>query len=215
MCIGERARESERERESETNTKPPRFAQWREILHEFFKLWTLCEDDMLNPDNPYRLRNTGQGLNRVQSAPLVGRAMGNILARVHRRVGNWIGSSVVHLGDSNVPSALNFIDKYTQVARILNPIVITLRSLERLYKKPDLARYFDATFGGVERCRKIILCDFFRHAFDGSGADDYFSAGSCIDGRLTSAWNWCHSIEKKPFYHVFLLAGFQGFDGQF
>lgn len=31
--------------------------------------------------------------------------------------------------------------------------------------------------------------DFFRHGFDGSGGDNYFDAGSCIDGRLTSAWN--------------------------
>lgn len=29
-----------------------------------------------------------------------------------------------------------------------------------------------------------------RHGFDGSGADNFFSAGSCIDGRLTSAWEW-------------------------
>lgn len=35
----------------------------------------------------------------------------------------------------------------------------------------------------------ILLADFFRFAFDGSGADNFYDAGSCIDGRLTSAWN--------------------------
>ncbi len=38
-------------------------------------------------------------------------------------------------------------------------------------------------------CWYKSLDDFFRHGFDGSGADNYFDAGSCIDGRLTSAWN--------------------------
>ena len=56
--------------------------------------------------------------------------------------------------------------------------------------------YIDS-FGGVRRLQKLILADFFRHAFDGSGADNFFDAGSCIDGRLTSAWNWCSSIESK------------------
>ena len=42
-----------------------------------------------------------------------------------------------------------------------------------------------------------------------------FDAGSCIDGRLTSAWNWGSKIEKKPYYHIFKLAGFVGFDGEF
>lgn len=34
----------------------------------------------------------------------------------------------------------------------------------------------------------------YRSAFDGSGADNFYDAGSCIDGRLTSAWNWCSQI---------------------
>lgn len=42
-----------------------------------------------------------------------------------------------------------------------------------------------------------------------------FDAGSCIDGRLTSAWNWGSKIEKKPYYHIFKIAGFVGFDGEF
>ncbi|PRW60318.1 hypothetical protein C2E21_0727 [Chlorella sorokiniana] len=188
---------------------------WREISHEMFKLWYLTDADMLREGNSYRLQNTGQGLNRVQSAPLVGRAMQQILARCQRRLGGWVGSSVVHLGDHNVPSALFFIDKYTQVPRILNPVVLVLDELPKLCKDAQIAAYVQSAFGGVEAARKEILLDFFRHAFDGSGADNFFDAGSCIDGRLTSAWNWCSKIEKKRYYSLFKLAGFNGFDGDF
>lgn len=181
-----------------------------------FRLWHFAEEDLLDVEScPYRLMNTGQGLNRVQSAPRVGRAMHKILSVAQNKVGTWVGSSVVHLGDSNVPNALNFIDKYAQVERILNPINIVIQNIDQLMKDPGLAHYIDHTFGGKENLRKNILLDFFRFGFDGSGADDFFSAGSCIDGRLTSAWNWCSLISKKNFYPIFLLCGFVGFDGDF
>ena len=108
-----------------------------------------------------------------------------------------------------------FIDKYTQVPRILNPVVLVLDELPRIAKDPNVADFLNKAFGGVEGARKEILCDFFKHSLDGSGADNFFDAGSCIDGRLTSAWNWCSKIEKKRYYSVFQLCGFGGFDGDF
>lgn len=48
-----------------------------------------------------------------------------------------------------------------------------------------------------------------------SGADNFYDAGSCIDGRMTSAWNWCSQLPSKPFYAIFKLTGFIGFDGEF
>lgn len=72
----------------------------------------------------------------------------------------------------------------------------------------------DRKFGSVEAYRTAVLADFFRHAFDGSGADNFYDAGSCVDGRLTSAWNWCSQIALKPYYVIFKLAGFAGFDGE-
>lgn len=47
----------------------------------------------------------------------------------------------------------------------------------------------------------LFLADFFRGAFDGSGADNFYDAGSCIDGRLTSAWNCKISLS----FSLFLL----------
>ena len=126
--------------------------------------------------------------------------------------GAWVGSSAVHLGDNDVPNALVWLDKYTQVPRIVEPVVAVVDGLAT--EGPE-AEYVAAAFGSADECRKAILSDFFRHAFDGSGADNFYDAGSCIDGRLTSAWNWCSKLAKKPYYHVFMAHGFRGFDGSF
>ncbi|KAJ3243745.1 hypothetical protein HDU78_011812 [Chytriomyces hyalinus] len=188
---------------------------WREILHDMFMLWMLSEGDLLSDENMYRLRDTGQGLNRMQAAPKASRLMHTILHRAQQKVGYWVGSSVIHMGDTNVPNALMFIDKYTQIYRILLPIVRCLEAIDELSENNGgIRRYFDSEFKGPENLKMLILSDFFRHAFDGSGADNFFSAGSCIDGRLTSAWNWCSTIEKKNYFPVFLLSGFVGFDGE-
>ncbi|KAK2950415.1 putative UPF0652 like protein [Blattamonas nauphoetae] len=190
---------------------------WREILNEFFALWIIAENDLLAENNYYHLRDTGQGLNRMQSCPGTSRAMSKVMGRVMDHLKEpWVGLSVVHLGDSNVPNAFVFLDKYTQVSRILNPILSVIERLPIVCAQSDAIRLLIETeYGSIELCRMEILQDFFRYGFDGSGADDGFSAGSCIDGRLTSAWNWCSKLEKKRFFSVFLLCGFIGFDGEF
>ena len=113
-----------------------------------------------------------------------------------------------------------FIDKYLQVPRILNPIVLALDGIQQLKRDPFVYKYIEDAFGGVDALEKEILGHFFRSGFDGSGADSFFDAGyafvnfwhsankwsSCIDGRLTSAWNYANNIAKTPYYNVFKLA---------
>jgi hypothetical protein len=187
---------------------------WREVLDNMFQLWHLAEEDLLDEEHAYVLTDTGQGLQRVQKSPRSVVAMQKILAKVQRKVGGWIGSSTVHLGDHNLPNALMFIDKYIQVPRFLGPLVLTLDKIPQLSESSTGMKEYVNSFGGVKALQKTILADFFRHAFDGSGADNFFDAGSCIDGRLTSAWNWCSSIEQKSYFPIFLLTGFSGFDGK-
>ncbi len=205
---------------------------WKNITMEMFPLWLAVEKDLLQGGG-YRLRDTGQGLNRMQKAPATSHLIHAILQETIRMSsgsladhsqrsshpfggggGGWVGSSTIHLGDHNVPNALMFIDKYTQVSRILSPIVQTIDFISCMEYDPNTAQYIQS-MGGADVLKQTILADFFKHGFDGSGADNFFDAGSCIDGRLTSAWNWCSKIEKKPFYHIFLIAGFVGFDGSF
>jgi hypothetical protein len=131
--------------------------------------------------------------------------------------------------------ALVFIDKYTQVPRILAPIAQCIDQLPSLAEDNSFHKYVSLEWGSIDGLRMQILSDFFKHGFDGSGissscsfhpfslsdtSSSVFSllilgddGGSCIDGRLTSAWNWCSKLHKKPYYHVFMFTGFQGFDG--
>lgn len=76
---------------------------------DMFRLWTLAEQDLLSTTARYRLTDTGQGLNRVQAAPKTLRAMHVILGNAQQNIGHWVGSSVIHMGDHNVPNSLVFL----------------------------------------------------------------------------------------------------------
>mmetsp|Transcript_948 Transcript_948/g.1256 ORF Transcript_948/g.1256 Transcript_948/m.1256 type:complete len:605 (-) Transcript_948:58-1872(-) len=183
------------------------FTLWREIMNIMSKLWLLADADITS--EAYRLVDTGQGYQRLQTSPRIRTEMNRILSLVQKTAGSWVGLSVVHLGDRDVPNALVFIDKYTQVSRILAPIVQCMDQLPNLVSDAAFHRYVSQDWGSIHGLRLQILSDFFKHGFDGSGDD----GGSCIDGRLTSAWNWCSKLHKKPYYYVFMFTGFQGFDG--
>jgi hypothetical protein len=99
------------------------FTLWRFIMKGMYKLWCLADHDLLSGgegySSGYQLWNTGQGLNRVQRCPKVAEEMSRLLEKARRTVGgSWVGLSVVHLGDRDVPNALIFIDKYTQVGAV-------------------------------------------------------------------------------------------------
>ncbi|KAK9450300.1 uncharacterized protein V1518DRAFT_413492 [Limtongia smithiae] len=186
---------------------------WSIIMNDMFMLWSLADNDLLSTSTRYRLLDTGQGLNRVQPCPSVGRAMHSVIAQAQKRAKGWIGSAAVHLGDTTVPNAWFFLDKYLQVPQILNPLEAVLSHIDTIARDPFVHDWIVSQFASVDDLKKTILSDFFKHAFDGSGADNFNDAGSCIDGRLTSAWNWANSISKKPYYKIFLLCGFTGFNG--
>lgn len=63
----------------------------------------------------------------------------------------------------------------------MGPIVSCLEQLVVLYDKDQQIKHLiDTGYGGLEVLKKDILFDFFRSAFDGSGADNFFDAGRCI-----------------------------------
>ena len=59
---------------------------------------SLSESDLLSADAPYSLKNTGQGIQRVQPCPLTYKAMQQLLRDVQSEVDQWIGSSMIHMG---------------------------------------------------------------------------------------------------------------------
>lgn len=79
-------------------------------------------------------------------------------------------------------SLLNFkpTDKYSQIYRILLPICNTLSKIKTL-TTPALTQYIQSEFGSTDDLYRTILTDFFRHGFDGSGADNFYDAvrGKC------------------------------------
>lgn len=186
---------------------------WSLIQRDMVRLWYMADSDLFD-GSPYRLASTGHGLNRLKSCPVIYKEMHKIISECRSKTKAWIGSSVVHLGDDAVPNALFFLDKYTQVPSILIPFDQTLLKINDLVKNDHhLLEYINNEYGSVEDLKLTILQDAFAHMFDGSGADNFYMSGSCIDGRLTSAWNHCNEISKKKYYNIFLLTSFNGFNG--
>ena len=186
---------------------------WSIIQREMVRLWYMADTDLFD-GLQYRLASTGHGLNRVKPCPGIYKEMHKIISECRCKTETWIGSSVVHLGDDAVPNALFFLDKYTQVPSILIPFDNTLMKINELVRNDKyLLEYINKEYGSINDLKLTILQDAFAHMFDGSGADNFYMSGSCIDGRLTSAWNHCNEISKKKYYNIFLLTSFTGFNG--
>ncbi|CAM9297574.1 unnamed protein product [Choristocarpus tenellus] len=185
---------------------------WLEVSESMTEFWADGEAELLNSYNFYYIENTGQGFQRIQDAPRVSRRMEYCINRVKRKMRMyWVGSSCVHLGDHCVPNALVFLEKYAQIPNLLNPILKAVDFLNNLQDGPEKIS-IEVAFGDVNNCMSKILQSFFSEGFNGSGGPNRIESGDCIDGRLTSAWNWCSNIKDQPFYFVFVLSGFTGFN---
>jgi hypothetical protein len=55
---------------------------WLQVLKHMLAFYVAAEEDLLDNNNSYMLRNTGQGLQRVQSAPRVAKLMHDAIAVV-------------------------------------------------------------------------------------------------------------------------------------
>lgn len=150
---------------------------WCKVMRHMHRLWVCADDDLLSTTSSYHLYNTGQGLNRVQNCPRVRKVMSNLLHQTQTEAGtSWVGLSVIHLGDRDVPNALIFIDKYTQIPRFLSPLVKFLQDLPELCSDERVGNYVLEHFGSVQKLKMTVLADYFKHGFDGSGDD----GGSCM-----------------------------------
>ena len=189
---------------------------WKIVQSNIFEFWECVDRDMLlEGGGSYRFCDTGQGYQRVCGGAKTAGRMRAAVSEAQSEMHGWQGITVIHMGDRDVPNPLVFIDKYTIIPQMLGPVVSCIEKLEEIFDStrteayPGLRNLLKAKYGDPQKLRTIILRDFYRHAFDGSGDD----GGSCIDGRLTSAWNWCQLLHKKSYYLAFVLTGFNGFDG--
>lgn len=123
---------------------------WSQIMRDMFMLWFQADLDLVSDRSRYQLTDTGQGLNRVKACPSVNRSMHNIISKTMGITGKWIGSSVVHLGDRAVPNALFFLDKYTQVPRILTPVYLVIHNIDRIARDPFIHDWITSQFGSVD-----------------------------------------------------------------
>lgn len=141
---------------SHSHTKQFHYVQqsltlWSEIMRKMFQLWFQADSDLVSEKSRYQLTDTGQGLNRIKPCPSVARTMHNIIRTTMDRTGQWIGSSVVHLGDKAVPNALFFLDKYTQVPRILTPVFLVIKNVEDIVTTDSHIREFiESQFGSID-----------------------------------------------------------------
>lgn len=148
---------------------------WSEIMRDMFMLWSQSDSDLVSDRTRYELTDTGQGFNRIKPCPSVSRSMHNIIQKAMDRTGQWIGSSVVHLGDRAVPNALFFLDKYTQVPRILNPVYLVIQNIDKMSEDPYIEQFIEKQFGSIEGlkkskchtliCSNFILTFFFSYTF--------------------------------------------------
>lgn len=186
---------------------------WNYVMRDLIELWYIADFDLFDGNN-YRLADTGQGFQRIKSCPKLYKKMYSILHECQSNFDYWVGIPVIHLGDDAVPNALFFLDKYIQIPTILIPIDKCIESIPTMASKDKyLKSMFENQFGSIENLQKDILSDYFKHGFDGSGADNYYFAGSCVDATSTSSCEFCNNISKKPYYNVFLLSGFTNFNG--
>ncbi|KAG0674979.1 hypothetical protein C6P40_001875 [Pichia californica] len=186
---------------------------WNYVMRDLIELWYIADDDLFDGSN-YRMADTGQGFQRIKSCPKLYKKMYSILSECQSKFDYWVGIPVIHLGDDAVPNALFFLDKYIQIPTILIPIDKCIELIPNLAKDEYIKEMFEKQFGSIEELQKVILCDYFKHGFDGSGADNYYFAGSCVDASSTSSCEFCNNISKKDYYKVFLLSGFTNFNGE-